>query len=182
MEPGNPFRDDFVPPPVTYAAAESDAPFAKSPPLRLSILHLFFFMTCTALVMATNTWWQIDSFPEQLRTRLFFLHFINSFVHGAAISAVAIAIEQRFRPLPAFPREPGHWLFLELGIGILVALLTRFSWVVADELNLAISAFGNILIYVAHATCLVIGARRTERGAWRKLLIYGVIRSLLCYR
>ena len=134
-------------------AKKVPTPLTNPPPLRLSILHLFFFMTGTALALLPA---RVFGNSENLPQFVFVYFILTALCDGAAIASIGVWIERKLRGDRGFPSQPGHWALLASGLAAivslgmwLVVLLFRDSWIFYTNFGLA---------DLACAICLAVGA------------------------
>ena len=105
----------------------------KQPPFHLTIAHLLLWTAATAFVVSIFPRdWLRTSLPlsgnmtaEELvaRQRLFEKWSVVAVApfYGAAVTSVAIAGSRLLQRRSDFPVQPGHWLLVQTGLGVLAA-------------------------------------------------------------
>lgn len=157
-------------PVVDNSAMNSPTEIDAPPPLRLSILHLLMWTTGSALLATYLRAFPADRFEGTLGAVLLGMQLTYAVIGGLGIASVGMLFQYGFHQNARFPREPGHWLLLATGVGILVGLIVRWTTflVFAEEGNpLWRQRVFRAAVVVATMTVLGVGQASVRKPFWR---------------
>src|SRR5690242_19178259 len=110
---GSPFDDE---PTRDTATSKSSSQVIRNPPI--SIFHLLVWTALSAAAMRVTSWLDRSRARPSFEFEDFYL-ILLSIYSGLVVGGVLIWLARRWRRMP-FPVEPGEWLWLFEGIGILL--------------------------------------------------------------
>jgi hypothetical protein len=115
--------------------AATDEVFAENPltelrlrpPSRLSIIHLFGWMTVVAVLLAIMEWLSKAELHPQRDGFAIFRDIFTCALSGIAVSSLVLMFARRWKGVP-FPVEPGEWILVVVGLTTLIHLAARAVW------------------------------------------------------
>jgi hypothetical protein len=153
-----------------------ESPFAARPASpRLGIIHLLGWMIGVGAVLAIfrvttdTTGYPPDWLPFLRMQQLGF-----GLAYGTAISGMGIFLWRWWRGLPGGPSQPGHWLLVVGGLGLVIDVLTTYAFKLVlhwSGTGIELTNFNVYLFYQATvwwlAAVVSIGILACLRGASR---------------
>lgn len=107
-------------------AAELPPTPPEPPPLRLSILHLLMWMTGSAVLLALRSEegrFQLHEDSQAWEEVLAYVLAAGMAINGGvALASLGMLVQFGFRRSSPFPRHPGHWILIALGLTSVVRI------------------------------------------------------------
>ena len=164
-------------------AAEPDAPLAG----RLRIAHLLVLTTCTAAYLGLQQEFEAArelSFPEGTRSSAVRMTHEAMGV-GAALTGLLLFVVRRMRRT-AFPKHPGEFLILALGVAVLANLAFQMAAILSlsEGATYTSSNWRRVFLTTGQlisGIILLLAASRTRYWRWRVVLFWlAAVNALYC--
>lgn len=160
---------------------EEPTTLAYQPP-RLSILHFFFWMAGSSLVLAVCRW-NLPVPTLASRVQLYYLGILitGALLFGLCIASLAVMVTDR-RQGKRFPVQPGEWVLVLTGVATLLGILQwRLFLLAQDELfsdTLAMIIAG--VLFVGYLLLLTVTAYSLQKSRiWSSVFLTAAL-LLIC--
>ncbi len=151
---------------------EPPVPVAEDPPppVRISLLHLFAWMTASALVLGIDSRLVHYFYQTAEQTRVLqVLEVFRAAITGLALTSLLWLVQYGFSNPARFPRLPGHWIFLSLGISAASSLVAT-CLIPTDKEGAVIGSWIAVqwcATSISRISVLLVACTYQKQGIWR---------------